>query len=75
MLRRLYNNGKNGFLIEYTEDINHIKELILQTIRDRKLIESAFYENQKISESYLDYQLNQQKIINIYKKIEAEICE
>lgn len=75
MLRRLYNNGKNGFLIEYTQDINHIKELILQTIRDRKLIESAFYENQKISESYLDYQLNQQKIINIYKKIEAEICE
>jgi len=69
----IVNNGKNGFLIENTEDINHIQELILRSICDRKLAEKAFHENQKISQSYLDYHLNQQKIINIYKKIEAEI--
>jgi len=68
----IINNGENGFLIENPENIEEIKTLILKSIANLTMRENAFVKNQEIARNYLDYELNQQKIIAIYQQIEKD---
>lgn len=68
-------HGENGYLIENPEDIDTISNLIVQIMKNIKLTESAFVINQNIAKIRLEYSLNQEKIVNMYKQIENELCE
>lgn len=65
-------NGKNGIFIEKSEDADYIKEVIIEAVQNVRLREIACSENQLLAKTYLDYHLNQQKILSIYEKIEEE---
>lgn len=68
-------HGKNGFLINDTENIEELMRLILQVIGNRQLLENANKINEQIAKDRLDYALNQQKILTLYKQIENDTCE
>ncbi|QIH39524.1 glycosyltransferase family 4 protein [Flavobacterium sp. Sr18] len=71
----IVNHKKNGLLIDNTEDVAAIKDLIILAISNSKMRTNAFEENQIISRNYLDYNSNQQKIVDLYQKIENDLCE
>jgi glycosyltransferase involved in cell wall biosynthesis len=66
-------NGVNGFLIQDPENLEEIKRQILQGVLDKKMLFSAFEYNQKIAESKLDYEINQQKVNDLYENISKNI--
>lgn len=61
---------ENGLLIANPEDINEIKNLIWFAIENKKMIDNAITINQIFANEKLDFFENQQKIINLYKKLE-----
>lgn len=64
-------HGINGFLIQNPEDIDALSGLIFSAIEDKEMLENALQTNFKISLERLDYNTNQQKIINLYKNLET----
>lgn len=66
----IIDNKKNGLLISNPEDINEIKNLISFAIENKKMIDNAITINQIFANDKLDFFENQQKIINLYKKLE-----
>jgi glycosyltransferase involved in cell wall biosynthesis len=61
---------ENGLIIANPEDINEIKNLIWFAIENKKMIDNAITINQIFANDKLDFFENQQKIINLYKKLE-----
>jgi hypothetical protein len=66
----IIDNQKNGLLISNPEDINEIKNLISFAINNKVMIDNAITINQIITKERLDFFDNQQKILNLYKKLE-----
>ena len=69
----IISNNKNGFLIEDPEDVDSISELIVKAINNPALLQNAFILNQIIAQERLDYNFNQQKIVDLYHKIESDL--
>lgn len=65
----IINDGLNGFLIEDSDDILHIKSLILKTLLSTELIKDAYEMNSKLAEDKLDYEMNRLNVVSIYKSI------
>jgi len=66
----IIDNFHNGLLINDPEDAIEISNHVIFAINNRKLLQDAFYLNKNISINRLDYYLNQQKVIDLYAKIE-----
>lgn len=64
-------NEENGYLIEEPEFIEKLKDIILKGVLDSKLRQNAFYKNLKIAKEYLNYKINQQKIVDLYLEIKT----
>lgn len=62
-------NNENGFLIEDPESINEIKEKILKALSNSELLEKAAIKNRMIALERLDYEINKDKVIEMYKTI------
>lgn len=62
-------NNENGFLIEDPESINEIKETIQKALSNSELLEKAAIKNRKIALERLDYEVNKNKVIEMYKTI------
>ena len=67
----IIDNQKNGLLISNPEDIDEIKNLISFAINNKEMIDNAITINQIFANENLDFFDNQQKIINLYKKLES----
>nr|WP_284041154.1 glycosyltransferase [Polaribacter sp. Z022] len=67
----IIDNGINGLLINNPNDVSEIKYLIKRALKlDKKGdFEKARKINKKISNQRLEYEFNQQKIVNLYNKI------
>lgn len=68
----IINHNKNGFLIKNPEDSVEIGQLIINIISNRELLEKAHKINTEIAKNKLDYDLNKQKIINLYQNMISE---
>ena len=62
-------HNNNGFIISNPNDVFEIKLLIERAIKNKELIKSAYFENKQIAEIKLNYDVNRQKIINLYKYV------
>jgi glycosyltransferase involved in cell wall biosynthesis len=62
-------NGENGVLIEGVNDISLIKNLIVDVLKNKEMIEKAFNFNGTLSKKHLDYKINQKKIVELYNSI------
>lgn len=72
----IIDHGVNGFLIEDPENINSIRQLIVQALDNREMIMKASKINEKIASEKLEFSINQQKVLDIYKNLEINIkCE
>lgn len=60
-------HGKNGFLINDTQNIEELTRLILQVIGNRQLLENANKINEQIAKERLGYVINQGKVIAVYQ--------
>lgn len=65
----IINDGLNGFLIKDSDDILHIKSLVLKTLLSSELIKDAYEMNSKLAEDKLDYEMNRLNVVLIYKSI------
>jgi glycosyltransferase involved in cell wall biosynthesis len=63
----IIHHGENGFLIENPENVNEIKDLIIQAITNQTLLEKAFEINIGVAEKRLDYETNKIKVMGIYE--------
>lgn len=70
--REIITEGVNGFLIENPENQLEIERKISESLKDFNRIQNAFLINAKITEQRLEYSICNEKIVNIYKLIEAE---
>lgn len=72
-------NKVNGLLINNPEDIHEIKSLIKKAIKFDKVavFEKAAEINTDIANKRLDFKINKQKIIDLYRNIEINVtkCE
>ena len=66
-------HGKNGLLIGNPENVNEIKDLIIQAISNQIMIKKAFEINIDLAKKRLGYEANKMKVIGIYENI--IICE
>lgn len=66
-------HNENGFLINDTDNIEELANLILQAIGNKQLIESANKINEQIAKERLDYIINQEKVIALYQKLKKYI--
>lgn len=66
-------HGKNGFLINDSENIEELASLILQAIANRQLIENANEINEQIAKKKLNYVINQENVIALYQKLKKNI--
>ncbi len=64
---------KNGLLIYNPDSISEIKALIEFSINNPNLLQKAFQYNQQNLKSKLEYNFIQQKIVDLYNKIELEL--
>jgi glycosyltransferase involved in cell wall biosynthesis len=62
----IINNGVNGFLVQDPDDVEDMKNLIIQTLTNSSIIEEAYKMNVSISKQLLDYDFNRKKINAIY---------
>jgi glycosyltransferase involved in cell wall biosynthesis len=62
-------HNKNGFIISNPNDVFEIKLLIERAINNKELIKSAYFENKQIAKIQLNYDVNRNKIINLYKHV------
>ena len=60
-------HGVNGLLINNPESIIEIRDLILKAIDRGNIWETSFKKNEEIALQKLDYTMNQNKVIEIYK--------
>lgn len=60
-------HGVNGLLINNPESIIEIRDLILKAIDSGNIWETSFKKNEEIALQKLDYTMNQNKVIEIYK--------
>jgi glycosyltransferase involved in cell wall biosynthesis len=65
-------DGENGFLIEDPYDEKTISRLILKAIENPEILQNAFTINQQLAKERLEYSVNQQKIVALYRQIENE---
>lgn len=63
-------HGVNGFLIKDPENIDYIASLMIQAIENKEMLVQAQKHNKKIALEKLEYSLNQQKVIALYRNIE-----
>ena len=68
-------HNKNGLLIENPESITEIASLLELALANKSLLNEAQRFNKIIGKERLDYGINQQKIVALYKKIENDTCE
>ncbi|SEO49211.1 Glycosyl transferase 4-like [Flavobacterium sp. CF108] len=68
-------HGTNGLLIEDPENIDSIAQLIIQVIENKEMLINAYELNNKIALEKLDYNINQQKVIALYKNLENKLSE
>ncbi|HEU4790436.1 MAG TPA: glycosyltransferase family 4 protein [Flavobacterium sp.] len=61
-------NGTNGFLIENPESVQEIKKQLLQVIHNTDLLKQAADLNRIIANNRLDYEVNKQKVVELYLK-------
>lgn len=66
-------NGINGLLIEDPENVDLISGLINQAIENQEMLRNAYKINEKIAEEKLEYKVNQQKVLNIYRNLEVSL--
>jgi glycosyltransferase involved in cell wall biosynthesis len=64
--QEIIKNEQNGFLIENPDDIEEIKNKILQTLGNLSIIVEAQEINVSISKQLLDYHYNRKKVIALY---------
>ena len=64
----IIDNGKNGLLISNPNDIEEIKNIILQAINNKTQLELAFKINENLAKNKLEYKFIQNQIIELYKK-------
>jgi glycosyltransferase involved in cell wall biosynthesis len=62
----IISNGVNGFLVQDPDDVEDLKNLIMQTLTNPSIIEEAYKINVSISKQLLDYDFNRKKINAIY---------
>jgi glycosyltransferase involved in cell wall biosynthesis len=62
----IINNGVNGFLVQDPNDVEEIKNIIMQTLTNSSIIEEAYKINTSISKQFLNYDFNRRKINAIY---------
>jgi glycosyltransferase involved in cell wall biosynthesis len=62
----IINNGVNGFLVQDPDNVEDIKNIIMQTLTNSSIIEEAYKINVSISKQLLDYDFNRKKINAIY---------
>jgi glycosyltransferase involved in cell wall biosynthesis len=67
----IINHGENGLLIENTENINEIKQLIINAVSDKYKIEKAYEINTEIAQEKLEYVFNKQKVVQIYDSLKT----
>ncbi|KGL63235.1 glycosyltransferase [Polaribacter sp. Hel1_85] len=65
-------DGENGFLIQNPEDAVEISKLISKALKNDALLENAFVINKEIAKK-LAYKTIQQKVLNVYNKMESEL--
>lgn len=61
-------HNKNGLLIKDCENLEEIKQLIIQAIKDSELINRAFQINQNIIKPQYERRLVTQKVLESYKR-------
>jgi glycosyltransferase involved in cell wall biosynthesis len=66
-------HDKNGLLIGNPENVNEIKDLIIQAISNQIMMKKAFEINIDLAKKRLGYEANKMKVIGIYENI--IICE
>ena len=66
--KEIIHHGKNGLLIKDPENVNEIKDLILQAISNPIMIQKAIEINIEIADRKLNCKVNNTKVINIYEK-------
>lgn len=66
-------DGVNGLLIEDPENIDLISGLINKAIENQEMMKKAYIVNEKIAREKLEYGVNQQKILNIYRDLQANL--
>lgn len=62
----IINNRVNGFLVQDPDDVEDLKNLIMQTLTNPSIIEESYKINVSISKQLLDYDFNRKKINAIY---------
>lgn len=67
--QEIIENNVNGFLINDPESILEIKEKIVKALSNINLLKKAADENEKIAVEKLDYFINKEKVIKMYKTI------
>lgn len=68
-------NAINGLLIENPNSVDEITRHVLLAINSKEMLENAVVANQEIAITQLDYDVNKQKVIDLYLQIEKELCE
>ena len=63
----------NGLLIEDPENIEHIAKTISTALNREAMLEQAFRYNEDFARKHLNFEHNQQKIVNIYSHIEKDL--
>lgn len=61
-------HGENGLLIENPESFEEIKKQLLQVINNSDLLKQAAVLNELIANNRLDYEINKQKVVELYLK-------
>jgi hypothetical protein len=65
-------DGVNGKLINNPENIIEIKNIVLEVIKNKELIATAQNINSFISKDKLDFNINKDKIISLYKLVQPK---
>lgn len=62
-------NGKNGLLIEDPNNSNEIKNHIEFALQNPQILKEALLLNQQIAHKRLDFDINKEKVVNLYSKL------
>ncbi len=69
-------DGVNGLLIQDPENIAHIASVIIDAVENFDMIAQAQIINHTIALKKLDFEVNKQKVLQIYRNVEKRIkCE
>lgn len=62
-------NSKNGLLIEDPNNLNEIKNHIEFAIQNPQILKEAVVINKEIAHKRLDFEINKEKVVNLYSKL------